>query len=167
MINIREVTIDDAENLVQLIKQVETESNFMLYGSGERDIDTDKQKNQIELFSQSPHSTILVSENPYRKLVGYAYLIGSNAPKQSHVIHIVIGVLDEFTSIGIGTKLFQALEDWAINHNMTKLELTVVVDNVTAIGLYQKMGFEIEGTKKQSLLIDGKYCDEYYMGKLL
>jgi hypothetical protein len=29
------------------------------------------------------------------------------------------------------------------------------------------MGFEIEGVKKHSLLVDGAFVDEYYMGKLL
>ena len=39
--------------------------------------------------------------------------------------------------------------------------------NVRAIGLYQKFGFEIEGMKKDSLLIDGQYVDEYLMGLVL
>jgi RimJ/RimL family protein N-acetyltransferase len=33
--------------------------------------------------------------------------------------------------------------------------------------LYQKMGFQVEGIKKDSLLVDGVYVDEYYMGKIL
>jgi RimJ/RimL family protein N-acetyltransferase len=39
--------------------------------------------------------------------------------------------------------------------------------NERAIRLYKKMGFEIEGTKKHSLLISGSYVDEYYMAKLI
>ncbi len=39
--------------------------------------------------------------------------------------------------------------------------------NTAGIALYKKMGFEIEGTKRNSLFIDGKYVDEYYMSKLL
>ena len=31
----------------------------------------------------------------------------------------------------------------------------------------KKMGFEIEGTKRDSLRVDGVYVDEYYMAKLL
>jgi hypothetical protein len=33
--------------------------------------------------------------------------------------------------------------------------------------LHQKMAFQIEGIKKDSLLVDGVYVDEYYMGKIL
>jgi RimJ/RimL family protein N-acetyltransferase len=39
--------------------------------------------------------------------------------------------------------------------------------NIAGIALYKKMGFEIEGTKRDSLLINGEYVDEYYMSKLL
>jgi hypothetical protein len=29
------------------------------------------------------------------------------------------------------------------------------------------MGFKIEGLKEKSIIVDGKYVDEYYMGKIL
>jgi RimJ/RimL family protein N-acetyltransferase len=29
------------------------------------------------------------------------------------------------------------------------------------------MGFEIEGTKRDSLIVDGEYVDELYMAKIL
>jgi RimJ/RimL family protein N-acetyltransferase len=42
-----------------------------------------------------------------------------------------------------------------------------MVHNEAALALYKKMGFEIEGRKKHSLLINGTYVDEYCMAKLL
>ena len=42
-----------------------------------------------------------------------------------------------------------------------------MVHNERAIRLYKKMGFEIEGTKKHSLFVNGQYVDEYYMAKIL
>jgi len=39
--------------------------------------------------------------------------------------------------------------------------------NARAIRLYKRMGFAIEGTKRQALLVNGTYVDEYYMAKLL
>ena len=38
--------------------------------------------------------------------------------------------------------------------------------NVIAKHLYEKNGFEIEGIKKKSMLVDGVYVDEFYMAKL-
>ena len=58
------------------------------------------------------------------------------------------------------------LDKWARENNLTRLELTVVSSNIVAKHLYEKNGFEIEGTRKNAMIIDGKYVDEYYMAKL-
>ena len=42
-----------------------------------------------------------------------------------------------------------------------------MVHNQRGVGLYKKMGFDIEGTKRDALLVDGTYVDEYYMSKLI
>jgi ribosomal protein S18 acetylase RimI-like enzyme len=39
--------------------------------------------------------------------------------------------------------------------------------NAAAIGLYRKMGFEVEGTRRAALRIGAESVDEYYMAKLL
>jgi RimJ/RimL family protein N-acetyltransferase len=75
--------------------------------------------------------------------------------------------LEAFTSRGIGTALFEKLDAWAHEHPVHRLELSVMKHNLRGVGLYQKMGFEIEGTKRDALFVDGKYVDEYYMGKIL
>ncbi|WP_353611591.1 hypothetical protein [Bacillus sp. FJAT-25509] len=48
--NIREIKLDDAENFVQLIKEVEKQADFMLYGAGERNITAEKQRKQLEVI---------------------------------------------------------------------------------------------------------------------
>ena len=40
-------------------------------------------------------------------------------------------------------------------------------ENEAGVALYRKSGFEIDGTKRNSLMIDGTFYDEYYMSKLL
>lgn len=40
-------------------------------------------------------------------------------------------------------------------------------NNEAGIALYKKMGFDIEGIKRNSLYVDGQYINEYYMSKLL
>ena len=58
------------------------------------------------------------------------------------------------------------LDKWARENNLTRLELNVVSSNIVAKDLYEKNGFEIEGTRKNAMIIDGKYVDEYYIAKL-
>lgn len=62
---------------------------------------------------------------------------------------------------------FEELEKWAIENNIKRFELTVMTHNEKAVNLYKKMGFKIEGIKEHSILMDGKFIDEYYMGEIL
>jgi len=163
---IREIKVSDAESLVQLIRQVEEESEFMLMEAGERQITTEQQRTRIENMEKSENSTIFVAEKD-NNLTGYLFAIGGTARRTKHSVYIVIGILKDYRGQGIGTKLFARLEEWAREQSLRRLELTTVTRNEPGVALYKKMGFEIEGTKKDSLFIDGEFVDEYYMSKLL
>ena len=39
--------------------------------------------------------------------------------------------------------------------------------NERALGLYTKMGFQVEGERRHALWVGGKYVDERFMAKLL
>ncbi|CRK82082.1 GNAT family N-acetyltransferase [Neobacillus massiliamazoniensis] len=164
--NIRKSRIADAENLVRLIKQVEEESEFMLMEAGERQITPEQQRQRIETFEKSENSAIFVAEDG-NQLAGYLFAIGGTARRVKHSVYIVIGILKNFRGQGIGTNLFEKLYSWAIEHKIHRLELTVVTRNEAGLALYKKMGFEIEGTKRHSLRIDGEFVDEFSMAKLL
>ncbi|MGG1397515.1 GNAT family N-acetyltransferase [Bacillus salipaludis] len=164
---IREIKPEDAENLINLIKQVETEANFMLMEAGERKTTPEQQRKQIERIEQQSNSTIFIAEQEEGKLVGYLIAIGGSLKRTKHSAYLVIGILEEYRAQGIGTALFQSLEEWVKNHNISRLELSVVTQNNAGVALYKKSGFEIEGTKRNSLVIDGMPFNEYYMSKLL
>nr|WP_304216405.1 GNAT family N-acetyltransferase [Fredinandcohnia onubensis] len=163
---VREITLSDAENFGYLTQQVEMTSEFMLWEAGERKANPDQQRKMIERFSSDDNSTIFVAEEK-GQLIGFLMAIGGNARRNKHSVYIVVGILKDSRGKGVGTKLFEEVEKWALTHKIHRLELTVVTRNVAGVALYQKMGFEIEGTKRDSLLIDGEFVDEYYMSKLL
>ena len=163
---IRQAALDDAEELALLIKQVESESPYMLYEAGERIISTEKQYEMIKALSKSDNSTILITMKD-EQLVGYLFAVGGNAKKNRHCAYIVIGILKKYRGSGTGTLLFEALEEWASKQRIRRLELTVMKENLVGVKLYQKSGFDIEGVKRKSLCIDGRFVDEYYMSKLL
>ena len=68
---------------------------------------------------------------------------------------------------GIGSRLLKSIERWALAATIHRLELTVIAANERAIRAYERAGFVREGTKRDSLMIDGSYVDEIYMSKLL
>lgn len=163
---IREANSLDAESLLKLIKQVEKESPYMLYEAGERKTTLESQREMLESFEQKENATIFVAEEN-SNLMGYLIVIGGSSNRQRHSAYLVVGIQVSHRGKGIGTELFDKMENWAISKGISRLELTTVVDNDAGVGLYKKVGFEIEGVKRDSLRIDGNYVDEYYMGKLL
>lgn len=162
---IRTAEPNDAKQLVDLMEEVER-SNYMLFEPGERKTTVDQQRKRIEAMRREETSTILVAEDN-GELVGYLFAIGGNPTRAKHAVYLVIGVAESARGQGVGAKLFTTLEEWAKDQAIHRLELTVMVHNKAAIALYEKMGFEIEGTKRHSLVIDGNYVDEYYMAKIL
>ncbi|CAH0346254.1 GNAT family N-acetyltransferase [Bacillus sp. CECT 9360] len=162
---IRKAVPDEAENLLKLLNSVDG-SNFMLYGPGERKTSIEEQSDRIKRLNDDERSEAFVADHN-GELDGYLLIIGNMPQRIRHTIYLVVGVSERSRGKGIGTMLFEAMEKWAKQHKIHRMELTVLAHNLAALSLYRKMGFEIEGTKRDSLYMDGKYVDEYYMSKLL
>ncbi len=163
---IREIRTNDANSFITLIKEVESNADFMLMEDGERKTTPEQQMKLLERFEKQPNSIIHVAEDNDH-LVGYLIAIGGTAKRTKHTAQLVIGILKDYRGKGIGTKLFNSVTQWAEKQGLSRLELTVVKDNIAGVELYKKCGFEIEGTKRKSLIINDKSFDEYYMSKLL
>ncbi|WP_328585871.1 GNAT family N-acetyltransferase [Rossellomorea aquimaris] len=166
MIIIRAVKKEEAEKLMHLIKNVENQSEFMLMEPGERQMTLEKQIKMIERFESQENAVILTAEKD-GIMIGYLFALGGSAKRTRHSAYLAVGILKEFRGQGAGTSLFEAVEEWAGKHGISRLELTAVTGNTLGIGLYKKRGFEVEGTKRNSLNINGDFHDEYYMSKLL
>jgi RimJ/RimL family protein N-acetyltransferase len=108
----------------------------------------------------------LVDEHD-EQLIGFLIGTRGELKRNRHSFDTVVGILQAFTGRGIGTQLFVAMEQWARQRVITRLELTVMTHNQAGVALYKKQGFAIEGRKKHSLLVDGYYVDDYLMAKLL
>ena len=67
---------------------------------------------------------------------------------------------------GIGTKTIRFLEDEAQIKGYLRMECMVADTNPHAVKLYEELGYELEGVKKQAFFIDGKYADLKIMGKI-
>jgi L-phenylalanine/L-methionine N-acetyltransferase len=50
--------------------------------------------------------------------------------------------------------------------NLRRIELTVYVDNVAAIALYKRNGFETEGTHRDFAFRGGAFVDAYAMARI-
>ena len=54
-------------------------------------------------------------------------------------------------------------DDWL---NLRRVDLRVYADNEPAIKLYEKFGFELEGTLRDHTFRGGQYIDAYAMARL-
>lgn len=163
---IRTIVLNDAVKYGTLLKKIEEETDFLLLEPDERNTSKEHIEKMIEMFIKQENSTILVAENN-GSLIGHILAKGGTANRNRHSATIVIGILQEATGQGLGKILFSELEKWARHHHIKRLELSVMTHNERAFQLYKNVGFEIEGTKRHSLLVYDKYVDEYYMSKLL
>jgi RimJ/RimL family protein N-acetyltransferase len=166
MMIIRTIREDDAEQFLSLCKQLDVETQFMMLEPGERTTTLEEQQTQIDILLRQENQTIFVAEQD-NQLIGYLAASGGMFKRNRHSVHLVTGILQAFAGQGIGTQLFQRMEEWAQQQHIHRLELTVMTHNTAGIALYKKQGFEIEGTRRHALLINGQYVDEYYMSKLL
>ena len=163
---IRAITEADIPAYCELSRKLDGETVFRLYEAGERPVDPALFIRETADFLKNPRSNIFLAEDD-EKLVGYLQAIGRTARRIRHVVSINVAILKAYTGQGIGGLLFGALEEWARQAGVKRLDLSVMVNNVPAQKLYERLGFVREGVKRGSMFVDGEYIDEYYMCKWL
>lgn len=101
------------------------------------------------------------------EIVGSIAMVQDQSPGKSHTGRLGMKVHRDYWSLGIGTRLVTAVTELADNWlNLTRLELDVNTDNPAGIRLYQKTGFQIEGTKRLHTFGDGRWSDSHFMARL-
>ncbi|WP_407339943.1 GNAT family N-acetyltransferase [Dickeya ananatis] len=90
-----------------------------------------------------------------------------NLKRFSHKVEFGVCVLKAFWGYGVGSNLLKESIDWADKNKIKKITLNVLETNTTAIALYKKFGFEIEGVlRSDKILSDGEYYNTIVMGRL-
>ena len=124
-------------------------------------------RSEIESIS-SQDNTIelgihLISEN---QLIGFISLNSIEWNNRSGRLAVGIGE-SKFRHLGIGTEAVKMMIHYAFDElNLNRVGLDVISSNQAAIRCYQKSGFVVEGTIRESILRDGKKMDRIYMGLL-
>ncbi len=163
---IREIVETDAAAYLKLARQIDDETRFMMFEPGERQTTVEQQTQWLREMRATGNQTMFVVEDA-GQLVGYLGARGGTFHRNYHNVYIFLGLLEAYTGQGLGRRLLEEAETWARAHRLHRLELTVMPQNARGLKLYQKLGYVIEGTKKDSLRVDGVYVDEICMGKLL
>lgn len=158
---IREIDKSEARAYFECLKSIDQETKFMMFEPDERQFNEELIVNYL-----SDESDLFLGVFSEHEIVGFLVAKRGNFRRIRHSAYIVIGIRHAFQGQGIGTNLFDKLDEWVRKYQVKRLELTVEVANIPAINLYEKQGFSIEGIKRKTMLVDGEFVDEYMMAKL-
>ena len=91
------------------------------------------------------HNIYLVAENDQHEVVGYCGIWG--VLDEGQITNVA--VREEDQGKGIGYEMLQELIEIGKNEGLSQYTLEVRVSNKKAIRLYEKLGFEEEGIRKE------------------
>jgi RimJ/RimL family protein N-acetyltransferase len=163
---IRLATPEDAPALLALQHRLDAQSSFMLLEPGEREQAPGRLRARLQDQARTG-SFDLVAADELGDLAGWLSVEVLPFRRARQTGYLVIGVDAAAAGRGVGGDLLVAAAREARDRGLRRLELTVMTDNVRALGLYLRSGFQVEGLRRHALVRDGAVIDEYYLGKLL
>lgn len=160
--HIRVATPEDAASLLALRRKLFAESNTMLWEPQEFVATEEDERNRIKQLTSTKNCTYLAAIKD-GCIVGLLFATGSSINRLRHSTTIALGVAREHQGQGIATRMLQAALAWSSAAGLKRVDLTVHTNHARAIGVYIRCGFQVEGVRRASLLVDGRYVDEYLM----
>ncbi|VUD46218.1 Spermidine N(1)-acetyltransferase [Thalassocella blandensis] len=120
-----------------------------------------------EIFENCKSNSIVLVAEAKNVIGGYLKIDLNNKPRSKHVASLGMAVHPDLQGQGIGGALIRSAIDQAENWlNIIRMELEVYSDNKKAIGLYKKVGFEIEGEMKYASFKNGEYVNIVRMARI-
>ena len=101
------------------------------------------------------------------EVVGWCDITPKDRPTYAHGGVLGMGLLPPFRGQGIGADLIRRSFDAARAFGLHRVELTVRENNTSAVKLYRKVGFEVEGLLRDAVQVDGAYENVILMAVLL
>lgn len=159
---VRRAVTGDAEQLLALRRTLFGETSLMLWEPAEFVATAAEEARYIERLAGRANCLLLLALAE-GLAVGFVAAMGGERNRLRHSALLAVGVLRAYWSQGVASRMLGEVISWAPGAGIKRLELTVHTGNARAVNLYQRSGFEIEGTRRSSMLVDGVYTDEYLM----
>lgn len=119
-------------------------------------------------LNKLPHGSYSFVAEFDDEIIGQLGFDACQSPRRKHVGSFGMAVKDNHQGKGVGSQLLAAAielsDQWL---NLKRLELEVYTDNQSAIKLYQKHGFQIEGESVDFAFRNGKFVNVYRMARVL
>lgn len=159
MVKIEKARPEDAAALLACLKQAGGETDNLTFGGEGMPFTVEQETEFLRSMEDSKHSVIFLAKLD-GNVVGNASFTSSPRERIRHRGEFGISVVKSAWGMGIGTKLTEAVIDFAKNTAGAEIiHLEVRSDNLRAIRLYEKFGFRKTGTFHGLLKINGELID--------
>ncbi len=165
-VNLFRPRAEEAEELLDLMKTVGGETDFLLLDGSGLHISLEEEREFLEDMYESPTSALFVA-SVGGVLAGSCSVNFHRNRRTCHVATIGISILREYWGLGVGSAMMETMISHARRAGARKLELEVNGENPRAIALYERFGFALCGRRRDHLCINGRYIDELTMERML
>ena len=170
---IRPVVPDDAAGMLAMEVRLHVDDVGVVQTVEEIDQTVPEMRESLErLQPHNPggcHFAALVDD----VIVGSSSVRRPKILRLRHIGRFAVGLDPAHRALGLGRALMERAIEWALDGpgcrsgGIRRLELNVFADNTPAIALYESLGFEVEGCRRDFLRRDdGTFVDDLCMVRL-
>jgi len=159
---VRRANESDAAAIIELRRALITETSFMLLEPREFQESIEEEAKRIGRLNGRDNCLMLLAEeagHPIGTLTAY----GGETRRIRHRATLAVGVAKAHWGKGVATAMLEYTLRWSREIRLRRIELTVHTTNQRAIDAYRRCGFQVEGVRQSSLIVDDKFVDEYLM----
>lgn len=168
ILTVRSVSAADAEAHCKFKTITYSETHFLARCPEEGHYELERVRNGLAACEESPVNFEVGVFDGEEQVGGVGVCCVKNALKTRHRAVMGISIEQKYWGNGLGCFLMQLAVDQTRVNGFEQLELGVYSDNIRAIHLYEKFGFERCGVQPHAFkLKDGTYRDEIMMVKML
>lgn len=161
---LRDPSLDDAQELLNYLKIVGGETDFLLVDeNGIEELTPEGEQSWIKSTLEAPNTRMFVGTVD-GEIVLVCDVRAATRKRIAHVAAIAISIKRAYWGLGIGSIAMQAMIDFAKSTGTLRtLSLEVRDGNERAIALYKRFGFVEVGRHKARINVRGVYHDEILM----
>jgi len=162
-----EATPNDAQGILDFLKIVGGETGNLSFDGEGIGVTLEEEQEILQNYQNKKDGAYLLAK------IGEEIIACANSSrflnnkKQQHVFKMGICVKKKYWGNKIAQNMLEKLLEMSQIRGCKKMILYVNTTNSSAIKLYKKYGFEIEGKLKDNIFSQGKYLDDYLMSKIL
>lgn len=163
----RKAKLEDAQAILDYLNTISTQSDNLSFGEEGIGYTLEEEIAMIEKINQSENQVMFLALDQ-DKIVSVANLSASSRERMKHHATLGISVLKDYWHLGIGTQMMKLIHEFAQKSSILEIiRLDVRSDNINAIHLYQKFGYEKIGCFAEEMKINGHYVSIDQMRVLL